>query len=134
MQLLMQKAYDDPVQAFIDVSPLLQAVLKQKQGTALFNEMFHYILTGDGQGSASKVILRLEEGLQGKAKGAVMTLAQLLKREGEQVGLQKGMEKAATRMLQRGMQAQEVIAITRLSKQRIVELLASIKQKITKGG
>ena len=144
MQLLMQKAYDDPVQAFIDLSPLLQAVLRQKDGKAIFNEMFHYILTGDGHESASHVIMKLEAGLQGNVRRTVMTLAQMLKKEAEQIGIQKGeqigmqkgeqigMEKVATRMLRRGMQAKDVIDITHLPKKRITELLAKLQHTATK--
>ena len=144
MQLLMQKAYDDPVQAFIDLGPLLQAILRQKDGKAIFNEMFHYVLTGDGHESASQVIMRLEGSLQGNVRRTIMTIAQVLKKEwlqegvakgrqeGEYIGLRKGLEEAAIGMLRRGMQAKEVIEITHLSKQRITELLEQIQHAVAK--
>ena len=80
----------------------------------------------------------IQKGQQdGRLKGEQLGLRkgeQLGMRKGEQVGMRKGLEEAAIGMLRRGMQAKEVIEITHLSKQRITELLASIKQNITKGG
>ena len=89
--------------------------------------------------------MRLKEGLRGDVKREIMSIAQVLKKEGEKLGMQKGkkegkkeglqegLETAAIGMLKEGLALEQIRKITHLSKERITQLLARLEHKVAGG-
>ena len=110
----------------------LQRIKKTPQGQEFVDTVLNYAFLAARETERCDIIKEIGKHFDEQEEASTMTVASALKREGRQEGRQQGLEEAATRMLRRGMQAKEIIEITHLSKQRIIELLEKIKQKITK--
>ena len=141
VQQLMHHAYArDPWPVLKQVHSLLVHIGKQERGRELVSALLDYILRRDGSigpDRATMLLGHIKKEFQGIPKEEAMSIADALiqkgqqegRQEGRQEGEQIGIEKTATRMLRRGMQAKDVLEITHLSRKRINELLDPIERK-----
>ena len=88
--LFLQRAYaPDKLQVLQQAQPLLECVYAQPGGDALGDAMIRYMLheSGHQRGLAAKLMVKaITDNLSGVVKGKTMSIAQVLKHEGEQLG------------------------------------------------
>ena len=125
------------------LSPTLKRIKKEPNGPEFMEAIINYCLPAALENERENM-LKLVQDLGNEEREIAMTVAAALKREGRQEGLeegrqeglqegrQEGLEEAATGMLRKGIKAKDVIEITHLSRKRIHELLAKLRDKADK--
>ena len=133
--LLMRRAYArDKIKVLQEAQPFLERIYAAPGGHALGDASLRYVLNESGQkapADAKLIMKRIHESLHGLVEEKAVSIADILRRDGMQQGMQQGeLNKAleiARGMLLKGMPLATIAELTSLSTQRIKQL--KVKKK-----
>ncbi len=119
-EMLMKRAYEDPIKVIGELENLLEEVLHRYGGMVMLQAMIDYMFPGDGHKQADDFILRVEKVVTRQGlREIIMSFSEIFRQQ----GMQQGKLETARNMLREGIPATTITKVTGLSRQKLTALL-----------
>ena len=130
LDILTSVNREDFKERFIEALEVLEKLRKQNKGIEYFETMIRYILAAK-ENMDVEDLKKLSNKISSKRGEEIMTIAEKLKQEGIEEGIEKGKRKRdieiAKKMLSKGIDIPDIIEITDLDKNKIEEIKMNIE-------